>query len=382
MSFFADKKREHEQAGEAALVAKQYGKAFFHIAKAAEFGFALAEQTGGKVGDSYLADANELLDIAAEIRKRQQNAPEEARTVAQQVSGENADSSDSAWRLRERPQQKLADVAGLDEVKRELREKVIAPFLHPDLYERFKVETGGGILMYGPPGNGKTFVARAVAGEIDAAFFNVNASQLKDKYVGETEKNIQKLFDEARSHERAVIFLDEVDHLLSRRGNQKVGMVAQFLTMMDGLEKIQGCLLVLGATNKPWVIDDAVLRPGRMGTHIFVGPPDDAARAAILAYNLQGVPVADDVRFEALAARTDGYSGADMTALSDRAKRSALNRQLETERDTEVTAADFEAALRKVKPSLTPGILADFITWRNRHGEPGPDEEDDLPRDF
>ena len=366
MSFLADKKREHEQAGEAALTNKNYAKAFFHIAKAAEFGFTLAEQTGGKIGESYIADANELLDIAAELRKRGQTSPADSRSARQRESEEDGTQSDSSGRLKEKPQQRLADVAGLDEVKQELREKVIAPFQYPELYQRFKVEIGGGILMYGPPGNGKTFVARAIAGELDAAFFNVNTSQLKDKYVGETEKNIQKLFDEAWRHERAIIFLDEIDHLLSRRGNQKVGMVAQFLTVMDGLVKGEGCLMVLGATNKPWMIDEAVLRPGRMGTHVYVGPPDAAARAAILDYNLSGVPVATDFSSETLAAQTDGYSGADITALSDRAKRAALNRQLTEGTETEVTVADFTEALRKVKPSITPGVLADFITWRNR----------------
>ena len=153
--------------------------------------------------------------------------------------------------------------------------KSFEPFLHPELFERFKVKIGGGMLMYGPPGNGKTYIAKAVAGELDAAFFNVNASQIKDKYVGETEKNLQRLFDEARQHDKAVIFLDEVDHLLARRGNRKIGTVAQFLALTDGLVKNNNCMLVLAATNKPWVLDEAVVRPGRLGTHIYVGPPDD-----------------------------------------------------------------------------------------------------------
>ncbi|MGA1529968.1 MAG: ATP-binding protein, partial [Kiritimatiellia bacterium] len=277
-------------------------------------------------------------------------------------------------------QQRLDDVAGLVDVKMELQEKVIAPFQHPEVYERFKVEVGGGILMYGPPGNGKTFMARAIAGELDAAFFNVNTSQLKDKYVGETEKNISRLFQEARAHERAVIFLDEIDHLLSRRGNQKVGMVAQFLTMMDGLEKSSTCLLVLGATNKPWAIDEAVLRPGRMGTHVYVGPPDATAREAILAYNLRGVPVGEDVSMPQIAQKTDGFSGADMSALSDRAKRFALNRQLATDNETLVSAEDFEAALEKVRPSFHAAMVAEFIAWRDRQSsvnDQGSSNDDD-----
>lgn len=362
MSFLADKKREHEQAGEVALAAGDFRTAYFHIAKAAEFGFALAEQAGGKIGLRYIEDANELLDIAEKVKQRAQQPA----TPVQRESVEEEKSTASTWRLKERPTQRLDDVAGLEDVKTELREKVIAPFQHPEVYERFKVEIGGGILMYGPPGNGKTFIARAIAGELDAAFFNVNTSQLKDKYVGETEKNITRLFEEARAHERAIIFLDEVDHLLARRGNQKVGMVAQFLTMMDGLVKNTNCLLVLGATNKPWVIDEAVLRPGRMGTHIYVGPPDTTAREAILNYNLSGVPVADEVSLDNVASRTEGFSGADMTALSDRAKRFALNRQLATSVDTEIQADDFEGALKKIRPSITPAMLVEYLAWRNR----------------
>ncbi len=374
MSYLSDKKREHEIAGEAALAAKDYRKAIFHITKAAEFGFSLAEQAGGKIGQRYLEDANELLDIATEVEKRAKSVP---RAAVRLNTDQDIDKPESAYMLKDRPSQRLDDVAGLDDVKNELREKVIAPFQHPKLYARFKVEVGGGILMYGPPGNGKTFVARAIAGELDAAFFNVNTSQLKDKYVGETEKNITRLFEEARGHERAVIFLDEVDHLLSRRGNQKVGMVAQFLTMMDGLVKNTNCLLVLGATNKPWAIDEAVLRPGRMGTHIYVGPPDAAARAAILAYNLREVPVAEDIALDSIAAQTDGYSGADMTAVTDRAKRLALNRQLASGVDTELLTVDFDIALKKVKPSITSAMIVDYISWRDRHdGGAEPEPED------
>ena len=215
-------------------------------------------------------------------------------------------------------------MAGLDEVKQELREKVIEPFLHPELFERFKVKIGGGILMYGPPGNGKTYIAKAVAGELDAAFFNVNASQIKDKYVGETEKNLQRLFDEARQHDKAVIFLDEVDHLLAKRGNRKIGTVAQFLALTDGLVKNNNCMLVLAATNKPWVLDEAVVRPGRLGTHIYVGPPDEKAREAIVALNMKDVPAADNVSFAEIATKAERYSGADIAELCDRAKRFRL----------------------------------------------------------
>ena len=377
MSFVADKKREHETAAEKALVGKDYRSAFFHTAKAAEFGLALAEQSSGKIAERYVEDAFELLDIAAELKTKAKGQPKSPKKDSVKQTDDDSDTAASQWQLREKPTEKLADVAGLDDVKQELREKVIEPFLHPEAYERFKVKVGGGILMYGPPGNGKTFIAKAIAGELDAAFFNVNASQVKDKYVGETEKNIQKLFDEARQSERAVIFLDEIDHLLAKRGNRKIGSVAQFLTVMDGLVKNTNCLLVLGATNKPWVLDEAVIRPGRMGTHIYVGPPDAQAREAILAYNLRDVPVAEDLALSDMATQTDGYSGADMAEICDRAKRAALSRQLAEGTESVVTTEDFAAALAKVKPSVTKAMLADFDKWRDDRAEPAGASSDD-----
>jgi SpoVK/Ycf46/Vps4 family AAA+-type ATPase len=263
----------------------------------------------------------------------------------------------------------------LYDVKRQLQEKVIEPFLQPELYERFKVKVGGGILMYGPPGNGKTFIAKAIAGELDAAFFNVNASQIKDKYVGETEKNVQKLFDEARQHERAVIFLDEIDALLSKRGNRKIGSVAQFLPVMDGLVKNTNCLLVLGATNKPWVLDEAVMRPGRMGTHIYVGPPDQPARESILAYTLKGVPVSEEMAIAEVANQTNGYSGADIAELCDRAKHAALRRQFTDGKEAVVTSEDFKEAITQVKPSVTAKMLNEYEKWRDAGTAPGDEEE-------
>ncbi len=378
MSFIADKKREHETAAEKALTEKDYAKAFFHTAKAAEFGFALAEMSEGKIAQSYVDDAFELLDIAEELKaKAVKQASLPKQPSVKETSGDEDDAAQSQWRLQERPTEKLADVAGLDDVKQELRDKVIDPFLHPEAYEKFKVKIGGGILMYGPPGNGKTFIAKAIAGELDAAFFNVNASAIKDKYVGETEKNIKRLFDEARNHERAVIFLDEMDALLSKRGNRKVATVNEFLAQLDGLVKNTNCLLVLGATNKPWVLDEAVIRPGRMGTHIYVGPPDASARKAMLEYNLREVPVATDIDFDDVVKKTDGYSGADIAEVCDRAKRSALKRQLAGETEAVVGSQDFEDALARVRPSVTAAMMKDFDAWRERRTGPNEGGEDD-----
>ena len=377
MSFISDKKQEHEVLAEKAVTARDYAKAFFHAAKAAEFGFALAEQNEGKIAQSWLDNANGLIDIAEQFKAKacqQQSSRPQAEAV-NGGSGSKDDAAKSAFALSDKPTERLDDVAGLAEVKADLRDKVITPFLHPEAYKKFNVKIGGGILMYGPPGNGKTFVAKAVAGELDAAFFNVNASQIKDKYVGETEKNIRRLFEDARKESRAVIFLDEVDALLSRRGGQKVNAVQEFLVQMDGLVSNTNCLLLLAATNKPWMLDEAVVRPGRLGTHIYVGPPDAAARAAMFAYNLKGVPLADGLSFDGAVERTDGYSGADLAEVCNRAKLTALKRQLAGDEAAVVSAEDVEAAVASVVPSLTEAMVAQFDDWRNARAG-GSDSED------
>lgn len=381
MSFISDKKQEHEVQSEKAVTARDYAKAFFHAAKAAEFGFALAEQNEGKIAQSWLDNANSLLDIAEQFKekaRKQQDARPKAAVIKDGSGDDGKDSPEkSAFALADRPTERLDDVAGLADVKAELRDKVITPFLHPEVYEKFKVKIGGGILMYGPPGNGKTFVAKAIAGELDAVFFNVNTSQIKDKYVGETEKNIKRLFEEARKEPKAVIFLDEVDALLHKRGGQKVNAVQEFLVQMDGLVKNSNCLLLLAATNKPWALDEAVVRPGRLGTHIYVGPPDAAARAAMCAYNLKEVPLADGLSFHGAVEKTVGYSGADLAEVCNRAKLTALKRQLAGDEASVVSVEDMDAAVDSVVPSVSDDLLGQYDIWRKeRQGAGGEDGGD------
>jgi len=376
MSFIADKKREHETAAEKALVEKDYAKAFFHTAKAAEFGLALAEQSEGKIAQRYVEDAFELIEIAAELKTKAGSQDKAKTRKAMQEAGEEEEAP-STWELQEKPEMKLDDVAGLDEVKQVLRDDVIMPFQRPDVYERFKQGAGAGVLMYGPPGNGKTFIAKAIAGELDAAFFPVDCAQIKDKYVGETEKNMKKLFAEAQSRERAVLFFDEVESLLERRGNRKINTVTQFLALTDGIIKGTNCTLLLAATNKPWRLDEAALRPGRLGTHIYVGLPDAKAREAIIAYNMEGIPVAGDVSFADLAQKTENFSGADVAEICRRAKKSAIRRQLASGQDEDVSAEDFQAALEKVKPSVTQANLAEFEKWRASRDAPAGAEDED-----
>lgn len=368
MSFSADKKRQHEEQGAKALATRDYAQAYFHMGKAASFGINLAEQSEGKVARAYLNDANELLEMAAKLKdKAKTHSDSQPNPIV-----ENGDSatepkeSTSGWMIQA-PNIKLDDVAGLDEVKQVLRDDVINVMSHPEIYERFGVNGGGGVLMYGPPGNGKTFIAKAIAGELDAAFFAVDSSQIKDKYVGETEKNMRKLFEEATQHPRAVIFLDEVDALLQKRGNQKVNLVTQFLILADGIAKNEDCmLLLLGATNKPWNIDPAALRPGRFGKQIYVGLPDESARQAIIDYSLNNVPVDSELDSSSIAVELAGYSGADIAELCQRAKKAAISRQIESGNEEVVTAGDFQKAKGEIIRSVDSSQLIEYEEWQKR----------------
>lgn len=368
MSFSADKKRQHEEQSAKALASRDYAQAFFHMGKAAAFGFNLAEQSEGKVARAYLNDANELLEMAAKLKDKAKNSPESKSEpiVENGQTASEPQESTSGWMIQA-PDIKLDDVAGLDEVKKVIRDDVINVMSHPEVYERFGVNGGGGVLMYGPPGNGKTFIAKAIAGELDAAFFAVDSSQIKDKYVGETEKNMRRLFEEATKHPRAVIFLDEVDALLQKRGNQKVNLVTQFLILADGIAKNEDCmLLLLGATNKPWNIDPAALRPGRFGKQIYVGLPDEAARQAIIDYSLNAVPVEDDFEAASVSRGLEGFSGADIAELCQRAKKAAIARQIESGNEELVTDRDFEAAKTDAVQSVDAKQLAEYQSWQSR----------------
>jgi SpoVK/Ycf46/Vps4 family AAA+-type ATPase len=373
MSFLLDRKREHERNATEAVRGKDFSRALFHAAQAAELGFQLAEQADGLIAEKYTEDAMGWIQMAKQLKVKAAEAPSASSTtgrkaVAASGGSEEDGKGQSSWQLKEKPKDRLEDVAGLADVKDQLKQLVIDPFKHPEVYQRFKAKIGGGVLMYGPPGNGKTFVARAVAGELDAAFFLVDASQIKDKYVGETEKKLTSLFNEARGTGKAVIFFDEVDDLLSQRGNQKIGTVNTFLKMADGFVKDDGCLLILAATNKPWMLSPAVLRPGRLGTHIYVGPPDQPAREAILKYSFGGAPVGEDVAFATLADKTGGYSGAELAEVCERAKRRAIKRQIESGQEESVTLEDVSTALEEVPAQTGPEQLRDFDRWKYSQG--------------
>jgi transitional endoplasmic reticulum ATPase len=249
----------------------------------------------------------------------------------------------------ERPQVTFADVGGMDDVKDEIRMKIALPFEQPELFAAYGKGAGGGILLYGPPGCGKTHIARATAGEISAAFVAVGIDEVLSMWLGESEQQLHDAFEHARRAAPCVLFFDEVDAIGAKRHDIRHGamrqLVNQFLAELDGIKSANEGVLVLAATNAPWSVDDALRRPGRFDRVIFIPPPDARARAAILRVQLAGRPVAE-VDLETLARKTTGFSGADLRAIVDRAVEAKLRESMQAGVPLPLDTRDLEAALK------------------------------------
>ena len=254
---------------------------------------------------------------------------------------------------------RLADVGGMTEVKARLEAAVLAPLRNPELVQLYGKSLRGGLLLYGPPGCGKTFLARALAGEINARFISVSLADILDMYIGQSERNIHSLFEVARANSPCVVFLDEVDAIGQKRSQMRNsaarGSVNQLLTEMDGIAAANEGVYVLGATNHPWDVDVALRRPGRFDRMVLVLPPDEAARESIMRYHLRGRPIAG-VDPAKLAKQTEGYSGADLAYVCESAAESALLDSARTGVVRMIGQADLEAAVRDVRPSIGPWL--------------------------
>ncbi|WP_459548285.1 AAA family ATPase [Nocardia sp. X0981] len=263
----------------------------------------------------------------------------------------------------------LDDVGDMAETKQALTETVLWPLRHPDSFARLGIEPPRGVLLYGPPGCGKTFLVRALAGSGQLSVHTVKGAELMDKWVGSSERAVRELFQRARDSAPSLIFLDEVDALAPRRGQSSdsgVGdrVVAALLTELDGVEPLRD-VVVVGATNRPELIDPALLRPGRLERLVFVPPPDADARAAILRTAGRSVPLADSVNLTRLAAELDGYSAADCAALLREAALAAMRRDVDA---ADVTADDIAAARRVVRPSLDPAQIESLRRYAQARG--------------
>jgi AAA+ superfamily predicted ATPase len=249
----------------------------------------------------------------------------------------------------------LADVAGLDEVKKRLEAAFLAPMRNPDLRKLYGKSLRGGLLLYGPPGCGKTFIARAVAGELGARFITVSFADLIDMFVGRSERNIHELFEVARRNAPCVVFLDEVDAIGQKRSQLRNtpmrSAVNQLLLELDDVSSDNTGVFLLAATNHPWDVDSALRRPGRFDRTLLVLPPDGPAREGVFRYHLRERPVAG-INLARLSKLTDGYSGADIAHICETAAEQALLDSVRLGEARLIGQADLEAAVGEVRPSL------------------------------
>jgi len=264
----------------------------------------------------------------------------------------------------EKPKINFSDVGGMDQVKKEISIKIIAPIKFPDLYKAYDKKIGGGILLYGPPGCGKTHLAKATAGEVKANFISVGINDILDMWIGNSEKNLHNIFEQARNESPSVLFFDEVDALGANRSDMKKSgsrhLINQFLAEMDGDKYNNDGVLILAATNSPWNMDPAFRRPGRFDRMIFVPPPDEAARAIILDILLKNKP-AEKVNLKKLAAKTKDFSGADLKGMIDVAIEAKLEESMERGEVIPVQTKDLLKAIDKRKSTVKEW----FSTARN-----------------
>ena len=273
------------------------------------------------------------------------------------------------------PALRFDDVGGLDDVKLQINRRIVTPFKKPSLFAKFRRKAGGGVLLFGPPGCGKTLLARATAGECEARFVNVPVVDVVDKYIGEAERKLAAIFADARRDTPTVLFFDELEALAGSRTGQtnqsQISLVSTFLAEMDGFANNNEGVLILAATNMPWGVDAAFRRPGRFDRIQFVPPPDKAARAAILRIHLSGRPVDPTIDVEALAGLTSGYSGADLENLVNTAVDLAIEESLESGTEHPVSSRHLTAARGEVRATTLEWLTTarNYAKYSNAGGQ-------------
>ncbi len=374
MNFLLDKKRFHEEACAVAIQEGDQSVALFHAAKAAEFDYALAEQMpGSKLAEKYIEDAQGWLELAEKLKKNPlpRRNPSESGTPALHKEEKFAGGVEKSeeWLVLEKPDIHFEAIIGVEDAKQSIQDMILYPLSHPEKALALGLRAGGGILLYGPPGNGKTMIGKAIAAELDAPFYYASGAQLRSKWHGESEQRLRQLMQKARSQPLAVLFFDEIEGLLPRRGGNSIvdnRIVTQFLAEIGGFEESGNSLLLLGATNCPWDMDDAVFRTGRFDAKIYIGLPDVAAREKILRLHLQNVSLAADVDLASIGDELEFYAGSDLAGMVSAAKRLALRRSIQEQTPPLVIQADLLAAREMITPSATPSMLARFEAFRKR----------------
>lgn len=311
------------------------------------------------VKEEYHKAAKKLISF---VQNECSNKPK--KVVENSRGGDGGDEKDKPKAFQAQPKSDVTfkDVAGLKQVKDQIKYKVLEPLRNPELASMYKISAGAKLLLYGPPGTGKTFIARAIAGEVDAAFYAINCQDLISKYMGDSSKRLDELFDEAQSHDRAIIFFDEFDAVASKRSDGSDGadgemarFVATFLTKVDGFKRSEKgkMLLLIAATNRPWVIDSAMLRGGRFDTHIYVGMPDQEAREFMVNKGLGGVPIDSDVDLKKIAEEMKGFGGGDIGAMCEKIRMRAYTKSTELNKTVPISLDDCMQVIKNTHNHVT-----------------------------
>jgi len=310
--------------------------------------------------------AAELIDLAKDC-DRQKDGPKRGPARAREKEDDDArDPHD--WIAAEKPDVGFDDIAGLEDVKEDIRLKMIYPMSHPELAKRYGITLGGGVLLYGPPGTGKTMIAKAIAHELDATFFVISPAQILSKWVGEAEQNVRRLFELAKEQSSAVIFMDEVEALVPKRQSDGSSVmqrvVPQILQEMEGFDrKSERALLFVAATNKPWMLDEAFLRPGRLDTKIYVGLPDAPARFRLLEIYFGKKPLDESVDFGELCDNLDGYSGADIRSIAQQASAIPFTEAIGGRDPRSIAMDDILRVIEATPPSVNGASLSRYAAF-------------------
>lgn len=370
-----------QKQGDIRHAAKGYAQASSLYAQAASALLEISELYSPQDRIEVHKSVDRLIQISRELK----GEAEELERAAQQGAGASKpkkvnaqdDEDQPAFTVAGKPEVSFDDIAGLEDAKQLVMDEIINPLLHKELYKRFQIENNGGLLLFGPPGGGKTMMARAIATQANMAFFSVRCSDIVGKYFGEAEKHVQALFNAAREARNAVIFLDEAEALACRRGGNSTVMnrlVPELLSQMDGFEKFDGHIIVIFATNRPYDLDPAFLRPGRLPNHCYIPLPDLNVRRAFLSQLIGKRPCQGEIDIEEIARSTECFSCADLVNLVKRSCQRPINRSIERiqqgEKEPEefLTQEDLNLALTKLHPSVEPDEIARLEKWMKKIG--------------